>query len=94
MDDCSRSTIKNKSDFCYDGQLYPQRFPLMPEDSIFCGLFFLCHNDRNRCTTVLVVRFCFAVLYCPLKNDSKEALNMMKNMVLATNFGKANEMNL
>ena len=26
VDDCSRSTIKNKSDFCYDGQLYPQRF--------------------------------------------------------------------
>jgi len=26
VDDCGRSTIKNKSDFCYDGQLYPQRF--------------------------------------------------------------------
>lgn len=67
-------------------------FPLMPEDSIFCGFVFHCAIMIEIArTTVLVVRFCFAVLYCLLKNDSKEALNMMKNMVLATNFGKANE---
>ena len=66
-DDCSRSTIKKQKRFLLMMDSCTHSVFLLCQRIVFLWFVFLCHNDRNRRTTVLVVRFVFAVLYCPLK---------------------------